>query len=126
MGVVVLSNTSASVEDIGKHLPNPEIPLSPTPKQNIAITIDTNLYDAYVGRYRYKPNYILSVTRKGDSLFVQANAYEKIEIFPKGEREFFSKAVDTQIIFNLNEKGHAVCITHYQNGGGAELYRIEE
>ncbi|UJP05624.1 MAG: serine hydrolase [Nitrosomonas sp.] len=126
VGVVVLSNTSASIEDIGKHLLNPEIPLSPTLNQNIAITIDTNLYDAYVGRYRFNPDYILSVTREGDRLFMQANAYEKIEIFPKGEREFFSKAVETQIIFKLNDKGRAVSFTHYQNGGNAELYRIEE
>jgi CubicO group peptidase (beta-lactamase class C family) len=117
VGVVVLANTSSiGVENIGYHLLSPEIPLASPPKQHIAMAIDPRLYDGYVGRYRLQPDFILTVTREGHHLFVQATGYEKVEFFPKGEQDFFSKGVDAQITFEVDGKGRAESLVLNWNG----------
>ncbi|WP_218124329.1 serine hydrolase [Nitrosospira multiformis] len=127
VGVVVLSNTSAAgVENVGYHLLNPEIPLSPPPKQHIAMAIDPCLYDGYVGRYHWQEDFILTVTREGDHLFVQATGYEKVEFFPEGERDFFSKGVDAQITFEVDDGGRAESLVLHLDGQRMPASRISE
>lgn len=113
-GVVVLSNTSTfSMDDIGQHLLNPEIPLSTLPKSRTVISIDPRLYDGYVGRYRLEPDLILTVTRTGSGLFSYIDLHE-------------SKTIDTQITFEIDDKSRAVSLVLYQNGQRMPALRIEE
>jgi CubicO group peptidase (beta-lactamase class C family) len=127
MGVVVLSNTSTfSIDDIGQHLLNPEIPLATLPRQRPVMVIDPKLYDRYVGRYRLTPDLIWTVTRAGDRLFAYAELHEKLEIFPEGERNFFCKAMDIQITFEADDKGRAVSLTLTHGGQQMQGLRISE
>lgn len=52
-----------------------------------------------MGRYRYSPTDVITVIREGDHLFVSGQGFEKIELFPESERDFFFKAFDAQINF---------------------------
>ena len=63
-------------------------------------SIDPKIYDALVGRYQAAPTFVLTVTREGDHLFVQATGQPRFEIFPEGPREYFLKVVEAQIAFD--------------------------
>jgi len=125
VGVVILSNTSSAVVDIGLHLFDPQVPLASPPKQRTVVAIDPRLYDGYIGRYRLKPDSILTVMREDSRFFAQCSA-ERYEIFPEGEREFFCKAVDAQIIFETDDKGRAVSLMLHHGGQQTQGIRISE
>lgn len=127
VGVVVLSNTSTEigVEDIGRRLLDPTAKLAEAPKARTAVTVDPALYDRYAGRYRLAPNFILTVTRDGDRLMVQATGQPTFEVFPESEREFFYKVVNAQITFEADDGGKAKRLTLHQNGADMPAERIE-
>jgi serine-type D-Ala-D-Ala carboxypeptidase/endopeptidase len=127
VGVVVLSNagTAAGVDDIAMHLLDPAVPLLQPPTRHTQISVDTRTYDALVGRYQAAPTFVLSVTREGDRLFVQATGQPRFEIFPEGRREYFLKVVDAQITFDADIDGHAPSLTLHQNGRDIPAKRIE-
>ncbi|WP_177191710.1 DUF3471 domain-containing protein [Nitrosospira sp. Nsp14] len=87
------------------------------------IAIDSRLYEGYIGRYRLKPDSILTVMREGSHFFAQSGA-ERYEIFPEGEREFFCKAVDAQITFEVDGKGRAASLVLHLNGQRMRASRI--
>jgi serine-type D-Ala-D-Ala carboxypeptidase/endopeptidase len=127
IGVVALSNaeTPAGVDDIGQHLLNPNVPLAQPPKQHTEVAVDPKLFDGYVGKYQLTANFILTVTRDGNQLFVQATGQPKFQIFPESEREYFLKVVDAQISFETDGKGRAISLTLHQNGANQKAGRIE-
>jgi serine-type D-Ala-D-Ala carboxypeptidase/endopeptidase len=118
VGVVLLSNagTPAGVDDIGRHLLDASVPLAAPPKEHKQVTVDPKLFDGYVGQYQMAPNFILTVTREGDHLFVQATNQPKFEIYAEGDRDYFLKVVDAQITFISDGKGPAAELILHQNG----------
>lgn len=123
-GVVVLSNTStiAGVDDIGRHLLDPAAPLLAMPKQ---VAAKTELFDRFVGRYQLAPNFILTITRENEHLYLQATGQPRFEIFPKGDREFFLKVVDAQVTFDADVDGRAPSLVLHQNGQHLPGKRLE-
>jgi D-alanyl-D-alanine-carboxypeptidase/D-alanyl-D-alanine-endopeptidase len=118
VGVVVLSNasTAAGVDDIGRHLLDPSVPLAKPPKEHKQVSVDPKLFDGYVGRYELAQNFIISITRESDHLFEQATGQKKFEIFPEGDRDYFLKVVDAQITFVTDSNGRATELILHQNG----------
>jgi hypothetical protein len=120
-GVVVLSNASSGVDDIGFHLLNPELPLAQPepPKQHTEIYIDPKLLDNYTGRYQVTANLIFEITRDGDRLCAQGFAQlphnrpgdltglPKFELFAEAEKNFFARVSDHQIAFETGPDGGA-------------------
>src|SRR5262249_9037104 len=96
VGVVVLANTFTTnpIDDIGRHLLDPSIPLSQSLAERQPATVDPKLLDRYVGQYQPAPNFILTITRDGARLFAQATGQPKFELFPESEKSFFFKAID--------------------------------
>jgi len=80
------------------------------------VSVDPNIYDAYVGQYELAPNFILTVTREGDRLMTQATGQQKIEIFPISETEFFPKVVDARITFVRGADGKVTQLVLHQGG----------
>lgn len=117
-GVVVLSNaeTPAGVDDIGQHLLNANAPLWQPPKEHKEVSVDPKLFDGYVGQYQLAPNFVLTVTKEGNELFVQATGQPKFQLFPEGDRDYFLKVVDAQITFNIDAQGRATELVLHQNG----------
>ncbi|HEV7488656.1 MAG TPA: serine hydrolase [Thermoanaerobaculia bacterium] len=124
-GVVVLSNASIGVDDIGAHLLYPMIPLVQAAKQRQEVKVDPAILDRYVGRYALAPTFIITVTREGDHLYAQATAQPRFEIFAKNDHDFFYKVVDAQITFVVEGTGRATSMVLHQNGGNAPGKRIE-
>ncbi len=67
------------------------------PSKEIALTAEA--LEAFVGRYELTPAFMLTVTREGTQLLVQATGQMKIPVFAQGPKEFFYKVVDAQITF---------------------------
>jgi D-alanyl-D-alanine-carboxypeptidase/D-alanyl-D-alanine-endopeptidase len=127
LGVVVLSNaaTLVGVDDIGRHLLDPSVPLAKPPKEHTQVTVNPELFDGYVGRYELAQNFIISITREGDRLFEQATGQPKIEIFPEGDRDYFLRVVDAQITFVADRNGRATELILHQNGRDQHGKRVD-
>jgi serine-type D-Ala-D-Ala carboxypeptidase/endopeptidase len=122
-GVVVLTNSSASADDIGMHLLNPEVPLTnvnPASSHNTKeITVDTETLETYVGRYEFTPELILTISREGNQLKARLTAQPQFPVFAKTKNVFFYKVVEAQLTFNQNAEGKVESVTLHQ--GGREL-----
>jgi CubicO group peptidase (beta-lactamase class C family) len=86
------------------------------PRERVAIKIDPKILDAYVGQYELAPNFILTMTREGDSLMSQATGQPKFELFPESETKFFVKAFDAQATFVKDDKGVVTHLILHQGG----------
>ncbi|HNX48800.1 MAG TPA: serine hydrolase [Thermoanaerobaculaceae bacterium] len=127
-GVVVLSNAVAAageVDDIGQHLLDPQVPLREPPKQHKEIAVNSRLLDGLVGQYELMPGFVLTVTREGGRLFVQATGQPKLEVYPESPREYFYKVVDAQITFETDGSGHATALVLHQNGANQRAKLID-
>jgi serine-type D-Ala-D-Ala carboxypeptidase/endopeptidase len=127
IGVVALSNaaTAIGMDDIGRHLLDASVPLAKQPKVHTQVAVDPKIFDNYVGSYQLAPNFVMSITRDGGHLFVQATGQSKLEIFPEGDRDFFLKVVDAQITFVTDASGRATELILHQNGRDQHAKRTE-
>jgi CubicO group peptidase (beta-lactamase class C family) len=89
-------------------------------RERIAIKVDTRIYDAYVGEYRFESNRILFITKEGDKLFAQPAGRPKGEIFPESETIFFYPFTDVEFEFIKNETGKVGGMI-FRQGGGQEF-----
>lgn len=127
VGVVILSNTSneGGVDDIGMHLLDASLPLMSAPKEHREVALDPKRMDGFAGRYQLAPEFILTVTREGDGLFVQATGQPKGQVFPESERTFFAKMVNAQFTFEPDVNGKASGLVLHQGGRNMPARRIE-
>lgn len=118
LGVVVLSNSTNDIDDIGRHLLNPKFELAKLEpaKERTAIKVDPKIFYAYVGHYELTPSFVIAVTKEDDRLFVQATGQPKFEVFPESEIKFFLTVVDAQITFVKDDKEQATNLILHQNG----------
>lgn len=89
---------------------------APAPKERKETAIDPAVFDRYVGRYELAPTFIISITRDGDRMFLQATAQPKAELFAEDDHNFFLKIVDAQITFETDAQGRATKLILHQNG----------
>jgi CubicO group peptidase (beta-lactamase class C family) len=124
-GVVVLSNSVNDIDDIGFHLLDSEFPLAEIKTAAEAVAFDPVLFDAYVGRYRLAPDFILTVTREGGRFYVQATGQEMIEVFPESNERFFATAVQAAVTFVRGEDGRVSHLVVHQGGRDQEAEWID-
>ena len=129
-GVVVLSNISSAAgpDDIGRHILDASYPLDKAEpiKEHKEVTVDTKVFDNYVGTYQLAPNAMITFSREGDQMFTQLTGQPKFPVFPEGERKFFLKVVDAQLTFNVDAQGKATEVVLHQNGRDQAAKRVDE
>lgn len=127
LGVVVLSNSTNDIDDIGRHLLESRYTLAKyeAPKERKAISLDPKILEAYVGRYALTPSIIITVTREGDKLYAEAPGQSKIELLAESETAFFIKEADAQLTFVKNEKGEVTGLVVRQDGRDIPAQRIK-
>jgi D-alanyl-D-alanine-carboxypeptidase/D-alanyl-D-alanine-endopeptidase len=128
VGVVALSNmsTTAGVDDIGMHLLDPALPLaslSPLVAHK-EISLDSKVFDRYIGVYQFTPAITLTFTRDGERMFAQLTNQPKFEIFAESEKAFFLKVVDAQVTFETATEGRATAVILHQNGRDQRAVRV--
>jgi nitroreductase len=95
------------------------------PVKRKAITLDSKVYDDYIGRYKLNEEMDVIVTKEGAHLFVQATGQAKIEIFPEKKDAFFLKVADIQISFVRSEEGQVTELIIHQGGQDTPAKKIE-
>ena len=117
-GIVVLSNSSTSVDDIGLHLIDPRLPLAPAPARvaHSEITLAPDVLQRYVGDYELAPTFHIVITREGNSLFGQPTGQDKVQLYAEKEDAFFLKVVEAQVVFTKDSSGNVTGMILKQNG----------
>lgn len=126
-GVVVLSNmfTDNGVDDIGRHALDPSFPLNAPPVVRTEVVVTPDVLDRYVGQYELTPTFIMTIRREGAHLFLQATGQPTLELFASDQREFFLKAVDAHITFDVGADGRATRLILHQNGANQPAKRLD-
>jgi D-alanyl-D-alanine-carboxypeptidase/D-alanyl-D-alanine-endopeptidase len=118
--VVVMTNTTgAGADDIGMHLLDPALPLTPKPvppKLHTAITLPANVLAAYVGLYQLAPDFALDITLSGDTLNVHPTGQPIQRLWPESATDFFLKTVDAQVTFIRDSHGLVTGLVLHQGG----------
>ena len=89
------------------------------------ITVHPVVLGRYVGRYEFAPNLVLAIGRKDARIFAQLTGQPPIEIFASSERQFFYKAVNAQLTFEINDEGRVLAVVLHQNGVDQRARRID-
>ena len=118
VGVVVLGNMAGGMGDqIGDRLLDLLSGKRPKPLVFKAqVRVAPAILEQYVGNYEVYPNFILSVTRQGDRLWVQATNQPRLGIYPESETKFFYRVVDARITFVRDKAGKVEKLILHQNG----------
>lgn len=72
--------------------------------------------DRFVGKYRYGPTALLTVSRDGAQLFAQLTGQPRFPIFPKSDHEFEWRMVAASVAFKDGDDGKVAKAVHTQNG----------
>ena len=80
------------------------------------VKVDPKIYDGYAGRYELAPNFILTISRQGDRLMVEATGQPQFELFPESETKYFLKVVDARITFVKDDTGKVTHLIFHQGG----------
>jgi D-alanyl-D-alanine-carboxypeptidase/D-alanyl-D-alanine-endopeptidase len=123
VGVVVLSNSTMSVDDVGFHVLDSTMALV-VPRVTVAIAIPADSLEPYVGRYQLSPTFAIAITREGSALFLQATGQDRLGLFGSGRNEFFLRAVDAGISFERDDQDHVVALILHQNGANQRAARV--
>lgn len=94
------------------------------PKQRQAIDLDPAIYHAYVGQYELEPDRVMTVTTESDRIFTQWAGQNQIELFPESSTQFFTKLIDSQCTFVVDETGKATQVVIHQGGRERVAYRV--
>ena len=128
--VVVLANSSSSIDDIGQHLLELQYALRKVnsdqlPKEPVTIKLAPAKLDAYAGKYQLQPGVFFTIRHSGDSLLAQLTGQTFLEIFPTNETEFFYKEVDAQLTFVKDAQGEFTDLILHQNGIDQSAHRMK-
>lgn len=88
------------------------------------VIVPEELLQQYVGKYQLTQDFILSIIREDNRLFIHPTGQSKSEVFASSQNRFYSKIVNAQITFNKDENGKIKSLTLHQNGN-QEAKKIE-
>lgn len=96
----------------------------PIPSEN-GIKLDAKVLESYVGRYEITPEFLITVTREKDRLFVEPSGQEKFEIFAESESKFFLKINDALLEFVKDSSGKVTKVILIQGTRKTEAKKIK-
>ena len=118
--VVVMTNSSgAGADDIGMHLLDPALPLTPKPappKQRTAIELPADVLSRYLGVYQLAPQFTLEITLRDGALYMHPTGQATLRLWPETEMDFFLKEVDAQVTFVRDAQGVVTQLVLHQGG----------
>jgi len=121
VGVVVLSNQLAGVDDIGRHLLRQDAPLEkPTVIQHIEIALDSATLDLYTGQYEAKDEGTFSISRDHDFLTIQLPTgwgLPKLRLRPESRQNFFVAELPVRVTFQTDGEGRVTGLLLYPPRG---------
>lgn len=122
VGVMVLSNTATSVDDIGPHILDTGLPLTPPPKPRTPVTLGADVLQSYIGEYQLAPTFSIVLSLRDGRLFAQATGQDAFEVKAEGKDKLFLTAVDAQVEIQRDGAGAVTGLVLVQ-GGARQLAR---
>jgi CubicO group peptidase (beta-lactamase class C family) len=124
VGVVILSNSATSVDDLGFWLVDERNELRPPPAPPAELTQDTTMLRQYAGAYELAPGVRLTVTRALGKLYAQVSGQQRFRIFPLSDSTYRWTVVDAQVTFHRDGGGAVTGATMRQAGRDMPLTRV--
>ena len=121
-GVVVLSNSSANVEDIGFHLLSARNPLAPPPMKTVRLSEDA--YEACTGTYAFSSEFTVDITYSDGKLYGQPPGQPRSELILESTGDFYLELEDARITFVQDERGNVEHFLFLQDGKTQRAVRI--
>src|SRR5260370_15476900 len=82
-----------------------------------AIRVDPAIYLAYVGRYKFSPNRILTISHEEGRLIHQGSGGHRAELFPETTARLFRKDAPVLTTFVKDRDGHVTHVLHRHTDG---------
>lgn len=120
--VIVLTNSSVPADDIGFHLLGGNTPLR-TPRS--AAAVPAHVLENCAGTYDFG-KYKFVVTPEGHHLRVRMGDQPAFAAYPGNEREFFLRATEAALTFELGADGRVKAVILHQNGRDQRAPRISK
>jgi serine-type D-Ala-D-Ala carboxypeptidase/endopeptidase len=110
-GIVILTNVSESVDDLGFAA------LSDAPLQSYGtVPVSDSILRTYVGVYKVANGGLIKVFLKSGQVYAQALGEDGIPLFPQSIDEFFTRIKGFRLIFQRSETGEVDNLVLRQNG----------
>jgi hypothetical protein len=90
------------------------------------VDIDRDLYTDYVGHYQLESGAIISVTHRGDHLFVKMAGQFEVEACAEAHDAFCLKSVPAQLVFLRQAAGDVDRVIVHHNGCELKAVRIDD
>lgn len=88
------------------------------------IKVDEKLLKIYTGEYEVTPQFMFTITKERDRLYLQATGQEKLEIFAEATNKFFLKVNDARLEF-VSESGKITKVILTQGGRTTDAMKIK-
>jgi D-alanyl-D-alanine-carboxypeptidase/D-alanyl-D-alanine-endopeptidase len=127
-GVVLLTNSNMSPDDIAFHLLEPRVPLETavvTPQSRKAVSLTEKDLEPLVGVYELAPAFRLTVTREGTNLYGQATGQARFQLLAEAPLKFFLRVVDAQVTFVAGPDGKVNSMVLHQGGANIPGKRVQ-
>lgn len=95
------------------------MPRTNKPIQHLkAIPMDSSDLEKYVGKYRFRSGFILTISREDNRIYGKGAGGRQVkqEILFYAPHQFFAKNMDAQLSFHVDEQGMVRGLTKIQNG----------
>lgn len=112
-GIVILANSVADYEDIAFGYLTGDLDKI---EMKQPVNLSTEQLDKLTGAFQLFPNFVLTVTRENQQLYVQATGQQKLPLTALSETQFEISAVKAKVVFEMNQQGEAIKATLYQGG----------
>lgn len=123
LGVVVLTNSTYEIDDLGRHVLETRFEL-PRIRTRTAAKLDE--LDAYLGYYELAPNVVFHVTREGDQLYAQLTGQDRYPVYREDADKYFFQVADAQLTFNRDAGGSVTSLTLHQYGRDQAARRLAD
>jgi CubicO group peptidase (beta-lactamase class C family) len=122
-GVVVLSNSSTSVNDLGFYVLEPRLGLHPPAAPPLDFAVDSTLLDSYVGEYLAGRDR-MTLTRRGTRMYSQVTNQLRYRIYARPDSTFYWAVVPDTIGFQRDSLGRVVAAILKERGKQTLLPRV--
>lgn len=96
------------------------------PEQRSTVELDSAIYEKYAGIYQLPPDVMITVSNKDGRLFVKAGDNPEFQIYPESETNFFAKAAELQLSFQVDADGKVMGMNISENGQELQAQKIQE
>ncbi|NBB18965.1 serine hydrolase [Runella sp. CRIBMP] len=100
--IVILNNSTQSVDDLGMYFFNPSVTIIPSKK---SLTLPKLAMQSFVGKYKIDPKLELEITLDNNQLFAKLTGESIVPVYPETVTKLFCREVNATIDFFRNDKG---------------------